>query len=209
MKRLFAISIRNTVLLGALFLSLLGLTILQAGGCSRERSHAILVTFFDGVPPLYPVEESPPPVSPQFLGRRDRDRGPVKWFFIQHKPHEEGKCTRCHPKDQAYWLGLDFDRRGFCFSCHEHVILQMRLEVERFLHGPVSVNSCLVCHEPHKGIYPNLLVEKDPELCYRCHEKNAVLSTQAHLDLSEETCLPCHDPHGGAVQYLLRGEARP
>lgn len=126
-----------------------------------------------------------------------------------HKPYQEGRCTNCHPKERSFSLGEDFDLRGRCFTCHEHVAFQARLEAYPFVHGPVALRNCLVCHDPHESIYPSLLQLPDPKLCYSCHERAAVLSSPAHQDLSEEKCLPCHDPHGGAGPYFLKEGAKP
>ncbi|MBI4602052.1 MAG: hypothetical protein HY721_08830 [Planctomycetes bacterium] len=185
----------------------LALLLLLAAGCSRERRHAVLTFFFDGVPPLDAVGAAAPEVSSQFI--REGTLQVTRLDMVRHKPFERNECTGCHPKERSFWLEQDFDRIGLCFKCHEHEPFRDRLEKLSFVHGPVAVKSCLLCHDPHESIHRGLLVLPEPRLCYECHDRGLMLEDPQHLGEGPETCLRCHDPHGGAAPFFLKGPSKP
>ncbi len=182
---------------------------LVLAGCSPTARHQLLTFFLDGVPPPGgDTASAEAEVSPQFI-TDDARRVVARPRMILHEPYRSSPCTTCHPRDRSFFLGEDFDRRGQCFSCHEHVAFRDELAGARLLHGPVALGECLVCHDPHESLHRGLLVAADPDLCLDCHQREAVLASGTHrgLDAAAPTCLPCHDPHGGNQPFFIRERA--
>ncbi len=82
-------------------------------------------------------------------------------------------------------------------SCHAS------MGKDKFVHGPVAVNDCLVCHretDKHKF----LPIKDVGALCYNCHDpvntKKAV-----HKPVKDGNCTLCHSPHQAPNKFMLRG----
>lgn len=112
-------------------------------------------------------------------------------------------CFVCHDERlRAYTISTpDAD---LCAKCHD------RLPAAKFVHGPVAIGSCTVCHDPHGQTNPAFVVASGEALCFRCHTEADALK---HLTISapdsggflrEKGCLYCHDPHQSDRRYLLR-----
>jgi len=89
-----------------------------------------------------------------------------------------------------------------CYECHADYTTS-----ESYVHGPVAVGQCLLCHNPHKSQFEHLLNESQPKLCYMCHNVNVINSIPAHLTEQKFTCTDCHDSHTSSVKYLLKEES--
>ena len=50
-----------------------------------------------------------------------------------------------------------------CYGCHD------RIDEKRYVHGPLAVGDCLVCHDPHRGYGAAHLREEQAPLCGKCH----------------------------------------
>jgi len=78
-----------------------------------------------------------------------------------------------------------------------------------FVHGPVGVGACTVCHVPDENDDHafTLMAEKE-ELCFACHETKRDLMAEAavHKPVADGTCTACHDPHQAEYRYNLKGE---
>jgi predicted CXXCH cytochrome family protein len=97
-----------------------------------------------------------------------------------------------------------------CSQCHRE---QSRPFV--FEH-PAMREGCVACHTPHGSITDKLLVERDVNLCLRCHAQNQsplapgriVIGKEDHTDyLKFGTCYSagCHTAvHGSNVSPKLR-----
>lgn len=78
---------------------------------------------------------------------------------------------------------------------------------KRYLHGPVAVGACDVCHsytevETHKFE----LAREGQELCAFCHigrKSGRIL----HEPVAQGKCLECHNPHGSAARLLSRKDS--
>jgi predicted CXXCH cytochrome family protein len=88
----------------------------------------------------------------------------------QHHPVIEGKmnCVQCHDPHgldiMKPALGLAMSRLNeSCAQCHRE---QSRPHV--FEHGALR-EGCIVCHNPHGSISAKMLVERDNNLCLKCH----------------------------------------
>ena len=81
----------------------------------------------------------------------------------------------------------------------------------KWVHGPVGVGACHVCHETvegeeHKFTY----TAEHEELCFACHEdsRDLMLEESVHTPVADGECTSCHDPHQSEFQFTLKGEAR-
>ncbi len=82
----------------------------------------------------------------------------------------------------------------------------------KFVHGPIGVGQCIVCHAPVKGKkHPSgskpdfTLPSKGKALCYLCHEpmdQKAVV----HGPIKKGDCISCHDPHQSNTEKQLTKE---
>lgn len=166
--------------------------------CDVVERHRALTFFFDGVPPLELKDLqglSLDPNSPELI---QAGQSPA-WFV--HEPRKD--CRNCHSKRR---------RRSFtpetiliapipklCYGCHADFT-----ESASYVHGPVAVGQCLLCHNPHKSKIEHLLLIPEPGLCYQCHDINTIESVAAHLPGQLSTCTNCHNPHNSSQKALLK-----
>jgi len=175
---------------------------ISALGCSREARHRVLVFFYDGVPPLdaedvdvvEAVGESdtePLASEDQTLPRVVRPGG-----IFRHPHYTTKLCSSCHDSGASL---LKTVREGLCQTCH----FQKPEEKKKYLHGPVAVNGCLVCHRHHTSQYPKILVTEAQTLCLECHPTEELTTDKYHATMDKERCIECHDPHGGDDRFFL------
>jgi predicted CXXCH cytochrome family protein len=132
------------------------------------------------------------------------------------------------PKEMTYRLYRSHGMlaRKDCFVCHEEGARSFRGSIReadlcakchvprppaKFVHGPVAVGGCTVCHDPHGQTNPALLVASGESLCFTCHLESDVLK---HLMTTpggavyqrEKGCVSCHDPHQADREFLLRSK---
>ena len=88
----------------------------------------------------------------------------------QHHPVVEGRmnCVHCHDPHGADIRkpagGLAMARRNeSCATCHREQTKPFVFEHEAMREG------CTVCHNPHGSVNAKLLVERDNNLCLKCH----------------------------------------
>jgi DmsE family decaheme c-type cytochrome len=120
-------------------------------------------------------------------------------------PVREGvmTCTDCHNPHHA--PGEKLTKRNtvneLCWSCHTELRGPYLFE-----HPPVS-EDCLLCHEAHGSIQPQLLTRRPPLLCQSCHSQRghpSVSYTDSSLPgnspsafVLNGSCLNCHSQiHG-------------
>ncbi len=139
-------------------------------------------------------------------------------FSLQHRhPVKEGRmsCNDCHnphgddalkPKD--LWVGRNNET---CAQCHRDQARPRVFEHEALREG------CQTCHNPHGSINEKHLVERDNNLCLKCHAQIAsptaaagsvVIGKRDHTAfLRQGTCWSagCHTAiHGSDVNPHLR-----
>jgi predicted CXXCH cytochrome family protein len=75
---------------------------------------------------------------------------------------------------------------------------------EKFVHGPVGLGDCLICHE-QKGKHKFAEIKNPSTYCYMCHDR---LNTKksVHKPVKDGSCTLCHDPHQSPYRYQLRAE---
>jgi DmsE family decaheme c-type cytochrome len=95
-----------------------------------------------------------------------------------------------------------------CLTCHEFT--ESHSNFLRSEHVKNGVG-CVDCHSEHKPkIEHALLKEKQPQLCFGCHqEARADFSKPFHHRVNEGliACSNCHNPHGGFLTRQLNATA--
>jgi predicted CXXCH cytochrome family protein len=81
----------------------------------------------------------------------------------------------------------------------------------RWVHGPVGVGACTVCHNrvDNKDHEFQFAMEKE-ELCFACHEDNRDMMQENHLHtpVASGECTGCHDPHQSEYRFSLKDETK-
>jgi predicted CXXCH cytochrome family protein len=143
-------------------------------------------------------------------------------FSLQyHHPVLEGRmdCTACHNPHGANihtTVEMPMGRANeTCAQCHRNQSRPHVFEHEALREG------CVACHNPHGSINPKLLVQRDNNLCLKCHAQVAsptvpsatFIGTMPHAGfgptefLKQGTCFSagCHTAvHGSDVNSHLR-----
>jgi DmsE family decaheme c-type cytochrome len=95
-----------------------------------------------------------------------------------------------------------------CLGCHQY-----GEEHSNFARSAHAVNnvSCIDCHSPHHSKERRaLLVQRQPQLCYECHQENRsefVRPFRHRVNEGLLSCSDCHNPHGGFLTRQLRATA--
>jgi predicted CXXCH cytochrome family protein len=185
---------------------------LLLGGCSPVARYRVLSFFFDDVPP-------PPGLPPEMV--RQSPGGPTPWGteataqapataqqtaaaapatppVFYHPPYRLRECTACHASESSYQPpASEIDACGKCHADH------VDWRPDDWVHGPVALGRCTLCHEPHKGQYAKLLTAPQPDICFHCHSKDRVLAQTYHQQGDVTDCSACHDPHSAGNRLLL------
>ena len=121
-------------------------------------------------------------------------------------------CVQCHdPHGHAIDKpagGLPFARRDqSCAQCHREQTRKFVFEHEALREG------CTTCHQPHGSVNEKLLVQRDNNLCIKCHAQvpgasgTVVIGTVDHgLFLRQGSCssVGCHTAiHGSNISPKL------
>ncbi len=189
---------------------------LLVAGCSTVTRYRVLSFFFDDVPPPagIPPElvRQAPAARPSPWGKEAAPTGPQAATrpgetppaepppkpVVYHPPYRLRQCTACHASESSFKPPTD--QIAVCGKCHaDHV----KWPSDAWVHGPVALGRCTLCHEPHKGQYKELLTTPQPGLCFTCHDKQRLLSRSYHEQGDVTTCSRCHDPHSAGNEYLL------
>ena len=148
--------------------------------------------------------------SPHFVTTLDTKRGP-EWHGCEacHGPgkaHVEGGGDKT--KIFAFKNASAADISARCLGCHEY-----GAEHSNFARSQHAQNgvSCIDCHDPHHPKESQyLLKEKQPLLCYGCHqETKQQFNRTFHHRVNEGLvkCTDCHNQHGGFLTRQLRATA--
>ncbi|MGO8764979.1 MAG: cytochrome c3 family protein [Limisphaerales bacterium] len=130
-----------------------------------------------------------------------------------HHPVPEGRmtCTDCHdPHTGSIFKGGGtalLSENDMCLRCHQAERGPFVFEHQALREG------CTTCHNPHGSINAKLLVDRDSNLCLRCHFEQytgtqILIGDSDHtLRLQQGTCWTagCHEAvHGSRVNPSLR-----
>ena len=184
---------------------ILGLLLTFAVSCTPAKKHEFLTFFFDGVPPLYEVNEPSEAEVSDVNAQDEDDLEPSKPVIFIHEPWKN--CgDNCHNRTEtkhgfrgAGVIGLKASAPELCYECHEKF-----KDLEGWVHGPVATGACTYCHNPHKSKHKYLLKEAVPELCYQCHRKDEIDLIADHSKESYMQCNDCHVGHASPIKALLK-----
>lgn len=131
---------------------------------------------------------------------------PAKQVKFQHAPYADKKCESCHSSDKPNAKDIISEAPGMCYNCHKPYS-------GKFSHSPSSLGACLLCHNAHESDIKFLLTEKQPDLCYLCHdqlEKKMTDDKNSTHAPAVDNCTACHNPHVSDVSVmLLKKEMKP
>ncbi len=128
----------------------------------------------------------------------------------QHSPTVNRQCLVCHQQTFKPWrIGFPTAKiEDICFSCHTGKRIWRSKE---FIHGPMNVGGCNMCHLPHGGNHRNQLwADGSTALCIACHsDKENLVSKErplpyVHGIINGMGCVACHDPHAGDYPFMVR-----
>lgn len=145
--------------------------------------------------------------TPHFVTTLDNKKGP-EW---------EG-CEACHGPGKAHVEGGGDKSKIFtfkgvsakeisnrCLACHQYTEEHSNFARSAHLQNGVG---CTDCHDPHHAKTTQfLLKEKQPQLCYGCHQETKQQFTRTfHHKVNEGLvkCTDCHNQHGGFLSRQLR-----
>jgi predicted CXXCH cytochrome family protein len=170
-----------------------------AAACSESTRYRVLTFFFDGVPdPHAPKVEGYAALGDAAEvadAQGATARRPTAPLYA-HTPYRLNQCGGCHDVQSGVTRTA---AEGLCGSCHQDLA-----RTQRFVHGPVAVNDCTVCHHPHTSPHPFVLLQDATTLCLSCHDADDVWEAAYHADTQSRSCVDCHLPHGGDDPYFLR-----
>ncbi len=196
LKNYYVVLFRTrTALIGVMLLAYLGIFVLS---CDEVQHHNALTFFFEGVPPS--GQDQLPEESVGSGSRQPSQSRPKQVWFV-HQPRKD--CTLCHDKSRQRVFSsqtyLIKPVPELCYECHADYTTSAS-----YVHGPVAVGQCLLCHNPHRSRIEHLLKEPAPQLCYVCHNIDNMKSIPAHLVKEQFACTDCHNAHTSSIKYLLK-----
>lgn len=109
-----------------------------------------------------------------------------------------GSCRRCHDQLTRN-VPTAAPPENVCSTpdCHPSFST-----VPSYVHAPVALADCGLCHVPHSSTEHSLLTRPEADLCGFCHTR---LRTCPSKDQpAPASCTSCHNPHGADTHYLLR-----
>jgi len=98
-------------------------------------------------------------------------------------------------------INAELPAKGLCLDCH-----QDDYNNRDYVHGPVAVGACTVCHSAHTSSFKNLLLDSPERICLQCHEElkpSALEKRHMHKPMVDG-CITCHDPHASDNRFQLQ-----
>lgn len=124
------------------------------------------------------------------IGMRIRSPFPK---YVLHDEQTEAPCNRCHQEDSADDSTDDIiAMNSRCLKCHNPLVSQ------KYVHGPIAVGTCAICHDFSSEPSKYQLVRESFELCLVCHIKKTTALKEkefTHGPLGAGLCDICHEPH--------------
>jgi len=78
--------------------------------------------------------------------------------------------------------------------------LKMDKETEKYIHKGYKKNECGSCHNVDHAYR---LIERQPKLCYKCHNSFKDQYKYLHGPVAAGYCTACHHPHQSSNKHLL------
>lgn len=183
---------------GAVRIAVVGGTLALAA-CSPTTRYRVLSFFLDGVPPPQApgAVTAPTPLTPEQTAAAPTPALPPA-RFIPHTPYRENRCDGCHDAESGQLIRTV--QEGLCLNCHGELVSE-----PAFVHGPVAVNDCTVCHHYHAAPFPKLLLAEPTPTCLTCHDRADLSAGGHHATIEQQSCTECHDPHGGENRFFVKG----
>lgn len=138
-------------------------------------------------------------------------------YTTLHKPAAvEWHCLLCHqaeptesdlsPGDsQRFTIENPATIAPLCYKCHKK--LKVFIESKKYMHGPIGMGGCTMCHSPHGSFAPKLLLKPANSLCIGCHELQEMLKKPfIHQVVKTKGCIACHNPHSSPYPMQLTEE---
>jgi predicted CXXCH cytochrome family protein len=126
------------------------------------------------------------------------------------------ECLQCHRaeakdtySDSPVKFSIEQGARvaPLCFKCHKNK--EKEVSGYKFLHGPVAMSRCNMCHNPHGSNYEKFLQSDITSVCINCHEMQKLLEQPVvHTLVLQKGCTACHDPHGSNYPKSLFDEVK-
>jgi predicted CXXCH cytochrome family protein len=122
----------------------------------------------------------------------------------------ENGCRFCHdPHGTAESKALLFNSQSGCLACHRDPTLGFGDVVRAFVHGPMNMDNCQICHDWHVNGDDAYLHGPASEQCMQCHQVNLVssdelLAPKVHGALLTGRCGACHNVHSAENAKFLR-----
>ena len=86
-------------------------------------------------------------------------------------------------------------------DCHDS------FEAKEYLHGPVALGECTVCHKPDDiAKHTFKFARAGNDLCLNCHLEQTA-GKNVHKPVKEGSCVKCHNPHSSDNEGLLVKES--
>lgn len=127
----------------------------------------------------------------------------------RHGPTVTQQCLACHQQFVKPWrIGFPAATQEICFTCHAG---KSDWRSRKFIHGPLNVGGCTLCHDPHgQNNRYQLWAEGSTTLCVDCHgDKQNLVSKEnplpfVHGIIPGGGCVACHDPHATDNEFMLK-----
>ncbi len=104
--------------------------------------------------------------------------------------------TAAAPEEQKH---SDPSKSCVLGKCHADILKH------KYLHGPLIVGQCTVCHAPLPGNQHKFRVEQSAiKLCAACHKRVDTTGYMLHDPVAKGKCLKCHDSHGSEEPSMVR-----
>ncbi len=137
-----------------------------------------------------------------------------KYKYLHKPAAEEWRCLLCHDMEARetdsspdapvrFTIENPEEVASLCYKCHE--ILHEYIDSQEYIHGPIGMEGCTMCHSPHGSTQKKLLHDNATTLCVNCHEAQDMLELPVvHEVIKQKGCVACHNPHASPYPMQLR-----
>lgn len=119
--------------------------------------------------------------------------------YVFHRAENEERCQSCHQM-RLTREEIETGMEKNCLVCHASLAENV------YVHGPVTVGICTVCHDPESSPNRYMVQDADDVLCFGCHTDRSDIDSAKkllHGPVGAGLCTICHDPHSSPFEYQL------